>query len=108
MSEKPGKADYEQLALESGTFETRLTKKFLARKLYEKADPRAVKAVIPGVIAEIDAKIGKRVKRGETLLVLEAMKMRNLIAAPHDGVVRTLHVASGDKVAKGQLLVELE
>jgi biotin carboxyl carrier protein len=105
MSEKSSNAE---LALEAGNYETRLTKKFLARKPYEKPDPRVVKAVIPGVIAEIDAEIGKRVKRGETLLVLEAMKMRNLIAAPHDGVVRTLHVVSGDKVVKGQVLVELE
>ena len=105
MSEK---SNHTELALESGTYETQLTKKFAARKLYEKPDPRLVRAVIPGVVAEIETQVGKRVKRGETMLVLEAMKMRNLIAAPFDGVVRTVHVASGDKVGKGQLLVELE
>ncbi len=97
-----------ELALESGIYETQLTKKFLLRKPYEKADPRVIKAVIPGAIAEIEVTIGKRVKRGEILLVLEAMKMRNLIRAPQDGTVRFVHVTSGDKVVKGQTLIEIE
>jgi biotin carboxyl carrier protein len=98
----------EELALESGTYETRLTKKFAARKPYEKPDARVVKAVIPGAIAEVEATLGKRVKRGETLLVLEAMKMRNLIKAPVDGSIKAILVASGDKVVKGQVLIEIE
>jgi biotin carboxyl carrier protein len=98
----------EELALESGTYETRLTKKFAQRKPYEKHDPRIVKAVIPGAVAEIEAAVGKRVRSGETLLVLEAMKMRNLIKAPTDGKVKAVLVASGEKVVKGQVLVELE
>ncbi len=98
----------EELALESGTYETRLTKKFAARKPYEKADPRSIKAVIPGSIAELEVEIGKRVKRGDLILVLEAMKMRNLIKAPVDGRIKAILVASGDKVVKGQVLVEIE
>jgi biotin carboxyl carrier protein len=102
------KAKTAELALESGSYETQLTKKFAQRKTYEKPDPRLVKAVIPGLIAEIEASAGKQVKRGDVLLVLEAMKMRNLIKAPHDGRIAAVRVASGDKVGKGQLLIEFE
>ena len=56
-----------EIALENGTYETRLTKKFMQRKPYEKHDPRIIKALIPGVAAEIDTQVGKSVKQGDTL-----------------------------------------
>ena len=99
---------YSQIALENGVFETRLTKKFLKRKTYHKQDPRIIKAVIPGAVAEIKAKVGQSVKQGDTLMVLDAMKMLNRILAPQDGIVRVVRVASGEKVAKGQILIEIE
>ena len=108
MNSEVKNAQTAELPLESGTYETRLTRKFASRKAWEKPDPRLVKAVIPGVVAEIEAAAGKRIRSGEVLLVLEAMKMRNLIKAPQEGRVKAVLVASGDKVVKGQLLVELE
>jgi pyruvate carboxylase len=48
------------------------------------------------------------VRQGDTLLVLDAMKMLNRILAPHDGKVKFLRVSKGDKVSKGQVLVELD
>jgi len=98
---------YDFLALENGVFETRLTAKYAARKPYEKKDSRIVKAAIPGVVAEVCAVEGKRVKRGDTLLVLEAMKMLNRIPSQLDGKVKAVHVAAGDKVLKDQALIEL-
>lgn len=97
-----------EIALENGTYETRLTKKFMQRKPYEKHDPRIIKALIPGVAAEIDTQVGKSVKQGDTLMILEAMKMLNRIKAPLDGVVKAIRVASGEKVTKGQVLIEIE
>jgi biotin carboxyl carrier protein len=97
-----------QLQLESGCFETRLTKKYAHRKPYEKHDPRIITAFIPGSIAEVDARVGMRVRQGDTLLILEAMKMRNKLKSPMDGTVKAVNVATGDKVMKGQVLVELE
>ena len=99
---------FSQIALENGTYETRVTKKFEKRKLYEKKDPRIVKAVIPGVIAEFNAKVGQTVRQGDTVMVLEAMKMLNRIMAPLDGRVKAIHVRINEKVSKGQLLIELE
>ena len=98
---------FDRLALENGVYETRLTAKYAARKPYEKKDPRLVKAAIPGVVAEVCATAGNRVKQGDTLLILEAMKMLNRIPSPFDGEVKAVYAAAGDKVTKGQTLIEL-
>ena len=98
---------FDQLELENGVFETRLTKKFALRKPYERIDPRVIKAVIPGVVAEINVKAGAPVKQSDTLMILEAMKMLNRIMAPMDGKIRLIRVAQGEKVAKGQVLIEI-
>ena len=99
---------FSTLALESGTFETRLTKKFAKRTLFEKQDPRVLKAAIPGAIERIDTPTGTKVSAGDTLLILEAMKMHNRIKAPMAGTVKAVYVAAGEKVVKGQILIEIE
>ena len=99
---------FSTLALESGTFETRLTKKFEKRTLFVKQDPRVLKAAIPGAIERIDTPPGSKVNAGDTLLILEAMKMHNRIKAPMAGTVKAVYVAAGEKVVKGQILIELE
>ena len=107
---RPGMSEidkFDRLTLENGVFETRLTAKYAARKPYEKKDPRLVKAAIPGVVVEVCAPAGRQVKQGETLMVLEAMKMLNRIPSPLDGKVKAVHAAAGEKVAKGQVLMEL-
>jgi biotin carboxyl carrier protein len=101
------KEHFSRITLENGVFETRVTRKFAQRKPFEKQDPRFVKAVIPGIVAEIVAKAGQPVKRGETMLILEAMKMLNRIMAPQEGIVKAIRVAKGEKVAKGQVLIEI-
>jgi biotin carboxyl carrier protein len=99
---------FNQIELENGVFETRVTKKFAKRKLYERQDPGVIKAVIPGVVAEINVKAGMDVRKSDALMILEAMKMLNRIMAPLDGVVKTIRVKKGEKVAKGQVLIEIE
>jgi biotin carboxyl carrier protein len=99
---------FRKIALEGGTFETRVTKKYQGRKPYEKQDPRIIKAVIPGLVAAIETEVGKAVKQGDTMMILEAMKMLNRIKAQTDGTVKVIHVAPGEKVAKGQVLIEIE
>jgi biotin carboxyl carrier protein len=98
---------FSRIELENGTFETRMTRKFDRRKPYEKKDPRVVKAVIPGVVAEIGTKVGKAVKQGDVMMILEAMKMLNWIMAPQDGTIKAIRVATGEKVSKGQVLIEI-
>jgi len=89
-------------------YETRTTAKFARRKRYVAPDPHIVACVIPGVIRSVAVKKGSRVRAGEPLVVLEAMKMQNDIVAPRDAVVRTVRVAPGETVPKGAILVELE
>ena len=98
---------YTQVGLESGVFETRVTRKFGMRKRFQKQDPRIIKAVIPGAIAQINVENGQSVKQGDIVLVLEAMKMLNSVKAAQDGTVKHIRVKKGDKVAKGQILIEI-
>lgn len=70
--------------------------------------PDAVSSPMPGQVVRVLAAVGDRVERGQTLLVVEAMKMQIEIAAPHDGTVRALPFAAGDKVDAGVELAEIE
>lgn len=99
---------FSRIALENGVFETRLTRKFEQRKPYEKHNPGIIKAVIPGVVAEIGARVGAPVSQGSVLMILEAMKMLNRISAPRNGTVKAIRVKTGQRVSKGQVLIEIE
>ena len=101
-------SDYKTLVIDDATYETRLTKKYARRKPYAPKDLRRIGAFIPGVIRAVHVAAGDRVRRGQSLLVLEAMKMQNHLAAPLDGLVREVATAPGDSVAKGQVLVAIQ
>lgn len=64
-----------------------------------------VKAPLPGVVTKIPVSVGQAVKKGETVLVLEAMKMENNITAECDGTVTGICVAAGDSVMEGTTLL---
>lgn len=66
-----------------------------------------VKAPLPGVVAKILVSVGQAVKKGETVLVLEAMKMENNITAETDGKITGICVAAGDSVMEGTTLVTI-
>lgn len=67
-----------------------------------------VKAPMPGIILEIQVKPGDAVSKGDSLLILEAMKMENAILSPKDGVIKSVLSETGDTVDKNKLLIELE
>jgi len=66
-----------------------------------------VKAPMPGKVLSVLAIAGNTVTRGETLAVLEAMKMEHALTAPRDGVVQAVHASAGQQVADGDVLVML-
>lgn len=66
-----------------------------------------VKAPLPGVVTKILVKEGQGVKKGETVLVLEAMKMENNITAEADGTVTGICVSAGDSVMEGTTLITI-
>ncbi len=65
-----------------------------------------LKAPMPGLIVSINVQPGDTVQKGDTVLILEAMKMENTLKAPGDGTVKTIKIQPGDRVEKGQVLVE--
>ena len=67
-----------------------------------------VKAPMPGIILEVRVTNGDSVKKGDTLLILEAMKMENAILSPKDGVIKNILSEKGETVDKNKLLIELE
>ena len=66
-----------------------------------------VNAPMPGKILKVNVNAGAAVKKGDVLLVLEAMKMENEICAPQDGTVATVECAAGDSVESGKVLVSM-
>ena len=66
-----------------------------------------VNAPMPGNILDVKVTVGQSVKNGDTLLILEAMKMENEIKAPKDGVVASIAVSKGTTVNSGDVLVSL-
>ena len=89
-------------------YETRATRKWRERQPWIPSDRAAVTALIPGLILEVLVKPGQRVRCGEGVVVIEAMKMANEVASPWDGVVKAVLVSVGQNVPRGAVLVELE
>ena len=107
------------VTVEEGTGSTAGAAKAAAPKAAApKASPKAaapagaqgavkVNAPMPGKILKVNVNAGAAVKKGDVLLVLEAMKMENEICAPQDGTVATVECAVGDSVETGKVLVSM-
>ncbi len=68
----------------------------------------AVTAPMPGLVIDYKVKVGDAVKSGDTVVILEAMKMENALKAPCDGTVKSIDSASGESVVKGAVLAVIE
>lgn len=69
---------------------------------------KAITAPMPGTILDVKVSVGQSVRRGETMFILEAMKMENEIPATEDGVVASVDTAKGASVATGAVLATLK
>lgn len=67
-----------------------------------------IKSPMPGLVLEIDVAEGQKVNKGQTLLILEAMKMENILKADHDMVIKKIHITKGEAVSKNQVLLSTE
>ncbi|MDR1984026.1 MAG: biotin/lipoyl-binding protein [Prevotellaceae bacterium] len=67
-----------------------------------------IKSFLPGTIVDVKIKVGDIVKKGDVLVIFDAMKMHNRIVATADGKVKLLNVKQGDTVTKDFIMVELE
>ena len=66
-----------------------------------------IKSPMPGTVLSFKVNVGQSVKRGDVLLILEAMKMENEIVAPQAGIIAALKVPAGSSVNTGEPLVDL-
>lgn len=70
-----------------------------------KAKVAELKAPMPGLVLKVLVSEGDEVKKGDNILVLEAMKMENIIKSPADGLIKSIKVKPSDKVEKNQVMV---
>jgi biotin carboxyl carrier protein len=108
QSKLKGESSLEELEIGGAIYTTRLTSKFKNRPIWTPPDPRKVLAVIPGTIQKLMVSVGDEVAAGDSMLILEAMKMRNEIKAMQAGVIKTINVSEGELVPKSYLLLEFE
>ncbi len=69
---------------------------------------KQLKAAMPGLVVEVKVKPGDKVAKGQTLLVIEAMKMENIIKAQREATVKAVYISGGMSVEKGDKLLEFE
>lgn len=105
MFEKKG---LRQLVIQGGIYMTQYSRKFEERVNWEAPDENKLYSFIPGTIIDIFVKPKQKVKEGETLLLLEAMKMQNQVRMPFDGEIVHIHVKKNDVIPNRFLMVEIK
>ncbi|SDH89597.1 pyruvate carboxylase [Alteribacillus bidgolensis] len=78
------------------------------RPKVDKTNPNQIGASMPGTVVKKLVEKGEKVKKGDHLMITEAMKMETTVQAPFDGEVKNVHVSDGDTIESGDLLIELE
>jgi biotin carboxyl carrier protein len=100
MSKTENNDNFRFLNIDSSLYKTRVSRKFEEKEKYKPRDPKKIVSFIPGTVLDIMVKEGDNVKKGENLMILDAMKMQNML--------KSSIAVKGDKVSKGTLLLELE
>ena len=95
------------LIVDGTKYRTQLNSKYEERQPWSRPEKNKITSFIPGTIVKIYVSEGQCVKKGENLVVLEAMKMHNLIKSPLEGIVKSINFKEGEKVSKGKIMIEL-
>jgi biotin carboxyl carrier protein len=101
------KARCKTLIIDGDKYRTRYNTKFERRKVWKNPNSKKITSNIPGTVIKVYAKAGQEVKKGDPILILEAMKMKNKILFHTDGTVKSVRVKEGDVVPKHHLMLEL-
>ncbi|MDD4847508.1 MAG: acetyl-CoA carboxylase biotin carboxyl carrier protein subunit [Bacteroidales bacterium] len=94
--------------IDGDVYHTNTTEKFERRKFWNNPNTGEIRAQIAGTIRQFFVAPEAIVKRGDKVLILEAMKMHNEILSPVDGIVKEICASIGQNVAKGDLLIKIE
>lgn len=100
--------ELKDLIIQGAVYKTTFTKKFENRVNYESPNENLVYSFLPGTILDIFIKTKQKVKEGETLLLLEAMKMENQIRMPFDGEIVKIHIQKGEVIPNRHLILEIK
>jgi biotin carboxyl carrier protein len=99
---------YKKFELNDTSYLTTFTKKFENHKPWVAPNPKLYYSFIPGKVLSINLIEGQIVKKGEPMMVLESMKMNNIIRVPVDGKVKKISVKVDEVIPKNHLMVEFE
>jgi len=108
LKDKKDKEEFVDFAVTARKYKTLLTEKYKNRKMFEPENPNEVYSIIPGTVNKFYVQEGDFVKEGDPILILEAMKMENVIQMPYDGIIKRIHVSEGVRIPKNSLMLELE
>jgi len=101
------KARCKTLIVDGDRYRTRYNTKFEKRKTWKNPNPKKITASIPGTIVKVYTRVGQEVKKGDPILLLEAMKMKNKILFNISGTVKSIKVKEGERIPKDHLLLEM-
>ena len=104
MAEK----EHEIIIVHSAKYKTEYTEKYRNRKVWEEPNINYIHSFIPGTIIDIHVKVGEKLKEGDSLLLLEAMKMHNNVQMPFDGKIVKIYVKPGEKIPNRHLMIEIK
>jgi biotin carboxyl carrier protein len=97
-----------ELVIQGAVYKTKYSRKFEERDVWETPDINKLYSFIPGTIIDIYIKPKQKVKEGETLLLLEAMKMQNQVRMPFDGEIVKIYVQKDEVIPNRHLMVEIK
>ena len=100
--------ELKNLIVQGSVYKTTYTKKYENRVNYEAPNENLIYSFIPGTIIDIFVKTRQKVKEGETLLLLEAMKMENQVRMPFTGEIVKIHIKKGEVVPNRHLMLEIK
>lgn len=100
--------EYRELIIQGAVYKTTFTKKFAERVNWKAPNVNLIYSFIPGTIIDIFVKPKEEVKEGETILLLEAMKMQNQVKMPFDGEIVKIHIKKDEVIPNRHLMLEIK
>jgi len=100
--------ELKELIIQGAIYKTTYTRKFEQRLIWEAPDQNKLYSFIPGTIIDIYVKPKQKLKEGDVILLLEAMKMQNQVRMPFDGEILAIHVKKDEVIPNRYLMVEIK